>query len=242
MLAAKETQVISVSDALDLLSAALIRAGAAEKNAHIQARHLVQAEAKGHPSHGLLRLPRLIERISNGVADPNATGHHHWSGTALCQVNGARGLGPVVMYSAIEALRARLDETGLAMAVIDNCNHLGMLAHYAEAAAKDGLVALLLTTSEALVHPWGARHAMIGTNPLAIGVPGDPPLSWPTSQPAKSPWVKSMPMAKSVRRWIRGGRLMPTAIRQPMRPLRNRGHWPPSVMPRVMLWALLSRF
>ena len=167
-------QLVPVSVASDWVRTALIRAGATEQNARIQARHLIRAEAKGHPSHGVLRLPRLIERIKNGVADPNATGHHHWSGTAFCRVDGARGLGPVVMYSAMAALSARLEDTGVAMAAIDNCNHLGMLAHYAESAAEDGMIALLLTTSEALVHPWGARHAMIGTNPLAIGVPAAP--------------------------------------------------------------------
>ena len=36
------------------------------------------------------------------------------------------------------------------------------------------MVLLGLTISEALVHPWGGRCAMLGTNPIAIGVPADP--------------------------------------------------------------------
>ena len=49
-----------------------------------------------------------------------------------------------------------------------------MLSTYVEAIAKRALVALLLTTSEALVHPTGGRVALIGTNPIGIGVPADP--------------------------------------------------------------------
>ncbi len=49
-----------------------------------------------------------------------------------------------------------------------------MLAWYARKVAERGKVLVALTTSEALVHPWGGRQAMIGTNPIAIGVPADP--------------------------------------------------------------------
>jgi LDH2 family malate/lactate/ureidoglycolate dehydrogenase len=60
------------------------------------------------------------------------------------------------------------------VAAIRNNNHIGMLALYAEKVAENGQVLIALTTSEALVHPWGGRTAMIGTNPIAIGVPAKP--------------------------------------------------------------------
>src|SRR5699024_3092522 len=50
-------------------------------------------------------------------------------------------------------------------------NHMGMLAPYVEKAAKAGCIAIALTTSEALVHPWGGARALVGTNPIAVGVP-----------------------------------------------------------------------
>jgi LDH2 family malate/lactate/ureidoglycolate dehydrogenase len=31
----------------------------------------------------------------------------------------------------------------------------------------------VFSTSEALVHPWGGRQALVGTNPIAIGVPAE---------------------------------------------------------------------
>ena len=39
-----------------------------------------------------------------------------------------------------------------------------------EAAALRGLMAIVMTTSEALVHPFGGTEAMLGTNPIAIGI------------------------------------------------------------------------
>jgi L-2-hydroxycarboxylate dehydrogenase (NAD+) len=153
---------------------ALVRAGTPQQNAELQTDLLLQAELAGHVSHGLLRLPRLIARIKNGVADPRTNGTSSWQNGAFLKVDGQNGLGPVIAMTAIELISARARESGVAMAAISGANHLGMLAWYAEKIASAGQVALLLTTSEALVHPWGGRTAMIGTNPISIGVPAEP--------------------------------------------------------------------
>ncbi|MBW9111900.1 Ldh family oxidoreductase [Microbacterium trichothecenolyticum] len=163
-----------VSDAKALAAAALQRAGVDAEHADTQATHLIDAELRGHPSHGLLRLPRIIARIRNGVSAPNETGTHTWVADALLQVDGQDGLGPVVGYRALDTLEQRVARTGIAAAVISRTNHLGMLAQYAERSAQHGWVAIALTTSEALVHPWGGRRALIGTNPVAAAVPALP--------------------------------------------------------------------
>lgn len=153
---------------------ALIRAGVPEANARIQVDLLLEAELRGRASHGLLRLPRVVERIHNGVANPLTSGRMQWRGNSLLQVDGEQGLGPVVAFAALEQVSARAKTNGVAVAAISNNNHLGMLALYAERIATQGQVIIALTTSEALVHPWGGRAAMVGTNPIAIGVPASP--------------------------------------------------------------------
>jgi LDH2 family malate/lactate/ureidoglycolate dehydrogenase len=76
--------------------------------------------------------------------------------------------------AALDAIVPRAREDGIAVAAIRNTNHLGALAYYAEYIANLGLTCISLTISEALVHPYGGRKAMIGTNPIAIGVPASP--------------------------------------------------------------------
>ncbi|MFC6021273.1 Ldh family oxidoreductase [Plantactinospora solaniradicis] len=145
-----------------------------ERAARLQSDLLIAAELRGHPSHGVFRLRRIVERLRAGVADPVATGRHDWAGTALLRVDGEQGLGPVVAMSALDAVRERARSTGVAAAVIRHNNHLGMLSWYVEQVALAGQVAIATCTSEALVHPWGGRRPMIGTNPIAIGVPAQP--------------------------------------------------------------------
>jgi L-2-hydroxycarboxylate dehydrogenase (NAD+) len=141
------------------------------EHAERQVDLLMEAELRGIASHGLLRLPRIMRRIANGVTDPTAAGSHAWRGEGFLAVDGLRGLGPVVALAAIAALEARVARTGIAVAAVRNANHVGMLGYYAEGAARRGFAMIALTTSEALVHPWGGRRAMIGTNPIAIAMP-----------------------------------------------------------------------
>jgi LDH2 family malate/lactate/ureidoglycolate dehydrogenase len=157
-----------------LAEAILIDSGTPPEYAKIQAGLFVDAEMRGIPSHGLLRLRRVIERIRVGLAVPAASGAQTWSSRNFLHVDGEGGLGPVVVQAALDAVIPRARADGIAIAAIRNCNHLGALAYYAEQVARQGLTIIALTISEALVHPWGGRKAMIGTNPIAIGVPADP--------------------------------------------------------------------
>ena len=158
-------------DALALGTRLLVQRGARQPHAALQARVLVEAELKGHPSHGLLRLPRLLTRMERGLADPCAEGLAHWRSGAVLEVDGERGLGPVVAMAALRQLGERAASTGIALAAIRNSNHLGMLAWYVEQIAAEGRIGIALSSSEALVHPHGGTRAMLGTNPLAIAVP-----------------------------------------------------------------------
>lgn len=153
---------------------ALERAGTPASHAALQVDLLLEADLCERPSHGLMRLPRIVARILNGVCDPHALGHASWQGAAFLGVDGGGGLGPVVACAALEAIGERARDTGVALAAVRHNNHLGMLGWYAERVARTGQVLLALSTSEALVHPWGGRRALLGTNPIAIGVPALP--------------------------------------------------------------------
>lgn len=165
--------LVSVEECRDAAQKALERAGVGAVAAQLQTDLLLDAELRGVPSHGFLRLERIIARISNGIADPLTRGVHSWRGNSFLRVDGQQGLGPVVAMHAAKVAGERARQSGIAVAAIAHNNHIGMLAWYAEALAEAGLVSIILTTSEALVHPYGGARALLGTNPIAIGVPTD---------------------------------------------------------------------
>ena len=162
---------IEAGEVEEVATALLLNAGTPPAHARLQANNLIYAELSGHPSHGLQRLPRLLDRIAKGLAQPHARGTFDWSRPTELRIDGQQGLGPVIAFAAIEALLDRVADYGIAYAAISNSNHLGMMAFYVDAVARAGKICIALSSSEALVHPFGGTRAMLGTNPVAIGIP-----------------------------------------------------------------------
>jgi L-2-hydroxycarboxylate dehydrogenase (NAD+) len=165
---------VHIDEERELVLEILRGLGTTEANARLQARWLIEADLRGHPSHGLQRLTVIAERIAQGLSDPAAEPRLTWVSPAALVVDGRRGLGPCVALAAVRALVERAPDRGVAVAAVHNANHLGLLAPYVEECAEHGLIGVALTTSEALVHPWGGRIAQLGTNPVAVAVPAAP--------------------------------------------------------------------
>lgn len=164
---------ISYDDAVSIAVKALVNAGVPNDSAKIQADLLIEADLRGKPSHGLMRLPRILKRIQNNVINPESIGMHNWRLTSYLEVDGQKGLGPVVAINALDKAVIRAQQTGVVLVSIKNNNHLGMLGWYAARYTKQGSILIGISNSEALVHPWGGQFPMLGTNPLTVGVPTD---------------------------------------------------------------------
>lgn len=165
---------VAPEDERALIVEVLAGRGVESGRADLQARWLLEGDLRGHPSHGLQRLPVIVGRIDNGLTRPNAEVSLTWRSPSALVVDGNHGLGPCVARAAIEALLLKVRELGVVVGAVRDANHLGLLAPYVEQIADEGLIGIALTTSEALVHPWGGRTAMVGTNPIAIAVPSVP--------------------------------------------------------------------
>jgi LDH2 family malate/lactate/ureidoglycolate dehydrogenase len=165
--------LITAAAEQELIEDVLRGYGATPVEAHQQAHVLVEADLRGQSSHGLQRVPMLVRRIRNGVLRPAAEVRSRWLTDSFLTVDGGAGFGPPAAFSAVGQLADRVKDTGVAVAAVSNSNHLGMLACYVEELARRGHVGIALTTSEALVHPWGGTRMMVGTNPVGVAVPTD---------------------------------------------------------------------
>ncbi len=65
-------------------------------------------------------------------------------------------------------------KTGMAIAVVRNSNHYGIAGYYSMMAAKEGLLGISMTNTEALVVPTFGKRPIMGTNPIAITMPATP--------------------------------------------------------------------
>lgn len=159
--------------------------GISNSDAELTAQVLVSADARGKPSHGLLRLPRVVRGIEHGNVDPD--GEIDVEGTApAVLVDGGARLGPVVATEAIGEAMACADTHGVGVVGVNNTNHLGMLGYYTDQARREGYVALGMTNTEPAIPPYGGAEPILGTNPIAVGLPTDPPFNLDMSTSAIS--------------------------------------------------------
>ena len=133
---------------------------------------MTEADLTGAEGHGILRLPQYVRRLkARGFnAHPNITVTKSAPATAL--VDGDNGMGHLVMTRAANEAIAMARETGVAWVGVRRSNHAGPAGLYAEMPTAHGMIGLYAAVANANhMATWGGTDLLLGTNPLAIGVP-----------------------------------------------------------------------
>ena len=153
----------------------LERAGSEPAEAAQVANHLVDANLRGHDSHGIGLIPHYVHNITNETMRPNTGLALIRDGGAVMQFDGGLGFGQRVGAEMMERLIERARELGTVVAALRNVHHLGRIGTYAEMAVAAGLVSIHfvnVTGHPPLVAPYRGSHGRFATNPICIGVPG----------------------------------------------------------------------
>jgi uncharacterized oxidoreductase len=150
-------------------------AGSSEDEAGIIADHLVEANLKGHDSHGVGMIPSYLRNLGNGKAAANEKGRVVSDSGALIVYDGAR---QIVAREATLLGIARAKESGVAIVALRNAHHIGRVGTYGEMCAAEGLVSISfvnITDQRPAVAPWRGGDARFGTNPVTVALPGPSP-------------------------------------------------------------------
>jgi LDH2 family malate/lactate/ureidoglycolate dehydrogenase len=130
-------------------------------------RHFDDAEERGKLGHGYARIPWL-ETLPD--LDPGAQPEGVLATDCFERWEGRGAVGYLTLSAIVDAQLAQPPEHARVIAA-SHCFPTGMLGHYVRRLAEGGLVALLTATSPPrLAHPDGGEP-LVGTNPLAIGIP-----------------------------------------------------------------------
>lgn len=153
-----------VSDAFrraGLTAAAADRAGAA----------LVQTDLWGKSSHGVMRLPHYVSRITSGAVNPRPAMRVVRGNGAFRVIDGDDGLGLLVGREAMSQAVRLAQEFDVGVVGAIRSNHFGAAALYARYAVDRGMVGVAMTNTAPKVIAPGGTRPVTGSNPLAIGVP-----------------------------------------------------------------------
>ena len=183
-----------------VVRALLRRLGASEEEASATAEVLAEGDLRGFASHGLLRLPYILRALKRGTIIAGAEVKVIRESPATALIDGGHGLGHHLATRAMRLAIEKAKRCGIAAVGVHNSNHFGIAGYHAELAMREGLIGIVTTTTDALVHPWGGVEPMLGTNALAIGIPGDPPilLDMAMSVAARGKLVEAMKEGKPI--------------------------------------------
>ncbi len=163
-------------DALRRVAEAIVEAGgSAPEEARIVADHLVLANLSGHDSHGVGMLPAYERSLSNDTLKPNRTVELARDDGAIMMFDGGMGYGQVVGRQALAAAVERCRSTGVVLATVRRCHHLGRIGTYGEQAVEAGFGSLHFVNvvgHQALVAPYRGTDARYSTNPVCLALPG----------------------------------------------------------------------
>lgn len=160
--------------AVEVAATAFMGHGITEASAYLTSEVLVSADARDKHSHGLLRLPRFIRGIEHGHVDPDGEITIVTEHRGVATLSGGSRLGPVVASKAIAEAIDRADEYGIGAVGVHDSNHLGMLGYYTDTLRESGYIGVAMTNTEPAMPPYGGTEPVLGTNPIAIGLPTDP--------------------------------------------------------------------
>jgi ureidoglycolate dehydrogenase (NAD+) len=155
-----------------LFAAVLAAKGMRAEDAATVAEVLAWANLRGTDGHGAVRLASYLEFIDRGELDPKALPTIRPLGPTAFVLEAARAAGPVAMMTAARRAVEIARQYGVAIALVRETTHTGAVGRYPQWIAAQGGAGIMMNGGPPFMAYHGTRTARLGTNPIAIAVPG----------------------------------------------------------------------
>ncbi|KAJ1434696.1 Malate/L-lactate dehydrogenase [Ochromonadaceae sp. CCMP2298] len=152
-------------------AAALQKLGHSKHAAEVITDTLIYAELRAN-NQGLMKL------VTGGLGFAECTPVRTTFETPVsAQLDGGRNVGMVVLDAALNQAIAKAKKSGICVVGCSNYSSAtGALGCWAQRAAEQGLIGVVITQCSEMVAPHGSFEPIFGTNPIAVGLPLSPPL------------------------------------------------------------------
>lgn len=164
---------ISFSYLKDVIKKALVSKGYTGEKAEASAELFANSSLDGVYSHGLNRVPRLIDYIDKGFIKINEEPTLMESQILLERYNGNFGPGDLNAKFCMDRAVSLAKQHKLGVVTLKNTNHWMRGGNYGWQAVNSGVMGICWTNTESSMPPWGAKEQKIGNNPLIVSIPHD---------------------------------------------------------------------
>ena len=145
--------------------------GVTRSNAELLAGILVEADLRGHASHGVRLVPYYWPVVRKGTINATPKVRMLRESPISVLVDADHGFGGIACTRALERCLIKAGVSGIGVAGVYNSSHLFIPAHYVLRAARQGYIAICTSVAEAVMPATGGMGRMLGNNPWAFGVP-----------------------------------------------------------------------
>jgi len=141
-------------------------------DAELVAEVLVSADLRGIRSHGLARIPYFLVRLDRGVILPRPVFEFTANTATTGLLDAGNGIGIVAAERAMREAMRMASEHGTGFVVVKDSSHFGYAGFWADRAKRSGLIGISMSNSGGRVAPTFGAEPLLGTNPLAVSIPG----------------------------------------------------------------------
>ncbi|KXV48464.1 oxidoreductase [Gluconobacter sp. DsW_056] len=149
----------------------LLQAGAQEKDAEATTCALLHASRIGVDSHGVRLIGHYLRLLGTGGINPRPSTTFKRTGPATGQLNADGGLAHPAAYRAMNEAILLAREAGIGAVGVHHSSHFGAAGAYVLEAARQGMIGLIMSNSDAAVSLFGGAKPFHGTNPIAMAAP-----------------------------------------------------------------------
>lgn len=146
-------------------------AGVDDVQADSLTQNLVWCDMVGRRNHGIERLPILLQHVAAKTIKCPSTPRFQSLGETMEQLDADQSFGHHAGRLAIDRACELGRLHGVGLVGVTNSNFFGAGAYYANLAAEQGMISLVLSNSFPKVAAPGGLHAFLGTNPFTFGAP-----------------------------------------------------------------------
>lgn len=129
--------------------------------------YLLEAEMKCVKTHGIRRLPLIIERIQNKSINLRPKLKFKWHGSMLT-VDADNTLGHYAMIKSIEQIKKKISKKVSITCTIKNSTHFGYAGYYSSKISDLNCISFVSSNGPPLMSPLGCKEAVVSNNPLSI--------------------------------------------------------------------------
>ena len=147
--------------------------GMSGEDAGLLAETLVHADLRGVHSHGTLRVPDYVKKLTKDGVNPRGRPRIVGGRGAAIVIEADNSMGQIAGTFAMEAAISGARDHGLAFAAVRGSNHCGAMDWYTLMAARADMVGLAGTNALPTMAPWGGAEKIVGINPLSVAFPAN---------------------------------------------------------------------